>query len=641
MLSVILSKANLFGPSMFGHRHITDSSIILQNLNHSPTEEQVNKPEGTYPATVQGKCLGFGLLIFPTLVCTLLLASNFQGWEVTGDPYLLITQHRATTQLIVQVLANALSLTQVLVICRLINYATRILLSESTATLDMIGLWAAFSTPTMDWRLPLRMALPLLAFVGISPTLSAVWAGALTPVETMGYRDGIVSIPDWTNTSLVKEYPSEIDQTGPSVIDAKGHFTYSVGVGLLTSLVSSARSATTADGTVTTHFKLDNSGFAYRGRSYGVGASVGLTDDSITGNELATNYTFQEVGYDASVSCTYNDSSLFRLRPSGQDLLYAAAGPLPDSNGIREYSVYFGRNDYAIVAAGVSYIHSAGRRYVALAAGSYYEHLDSTQCSVDFNPALFNVSIGTISKEISVEKVSDAPDLDPKRNLTHVAMRQIELISNDLTSLYRSALGDALNTSISDYITSTSKLPNPPNLENATLHGLTNSVTSLIDDILGSYAAAQLMVGNFTTASSAIVQVSSFRLGSPLYIIAIAAVNAAIIALVVIEAFRTRGWRNLLSFDYTDLRSLVTASSLGGASTTPQAGPLDNITDKEQRGKMKVRLGTTHFPDKVRHFQVILGNRGAIYEHGMGGAQGSGDSYRSFGSADFTDANWI
>lgn len=57
-------------------------------------------------------------------------------------------------------------------------------------------------------------------------------------------------------------------------------------------------------------------------------------------------------------------------------------------------------------------------------------------------------------KEIFVEKVSDARDLDPDRNVTHVSIRQIELISNDLTSLYRSALGDVFNTSISDYITS-------------------------------------------------------------------------------------------------------------------------------------------------------------------------------------------
>lgn len=610
---------------MFGTReHTRASPISLHSFADDTLDDsrQYSNLEQTYTATTKGKCLDLAVLILPTVMSALLLAANFQGWEVSGGLYTFITQDRATAQLIVQVMANALKLSEVWIICRLVNYATRIRLNNSSTTLDTVGLWAALSTPTMDWRLPPRMALLLLAFAGLSPSLSALWAGALTPVETTGFRTTTVSTQDWTDISLVKEYPSEIDQTGPSIIDAKGHFTYSVGLSLLTPLVSSAQSATTADGSLRTHSKFDNSGFAYRGRSYGVGASVGLLDDSITVNKLATNYTFQEIGYDASVSCIHNRSSLFFLHPTSGDLLYAAAGPLPDSNGVREYSVYVGRDDSAIVAAGVSHIQTTGKRYVAMAAGSYYDHFDSAQCSIEYKPSLFNVSVGVIDKQISVQKVSDAPDPDPARNVTHIATRQIELISNDLTGLYRSALGDAFNTSISDHITFVSKSQSPsetPTLEEATLAGLTNSLTAMIDDILGSYAAAQLMVGNFSAPTPATVQVTSLRLGSPIYIIAIAVLNSIVTVLVIEEAVRTRGWRHLLSFDYTDLRSIITASFLGGASTSASAAAagarastsaeLPDATDgRQQHGKMEVRLGATDYPDKIQHFQIALGN---------------------------------
>ena len=90
-------------------------------------------------------------------------------------------------------------------------------------------------------------------------------------------------IPSYTNTSLIQEYPSEFPNPNQvtEVRNSKGVFTYRVGITMEGALLSSASSATTVDGSPRKHVKLDNSGFTYIGRSYGVGAPAGLTDSHI------------------------------------------------------------------------------------------------------------------------------------------------------------------------------------------------------------------------------------------------------------------------------------------------------------------------------------------------------------------------
>ncbi|RJE18293.1 hypothetical protein PHISCL_09370 [Aspergillus sclerotialis] len=573
-----------------------------RGLNNLKTEGYQTAPWPQY--------LGFCLLLFPTAVSFLLLASSARDWEVSGYSYLIITRNRTTVQIIVQIISNGLCLIQVFTVCRLINFATRIRFIRSPVSLNTLGLWTALSTPAINWSLPMGMIIASIFFVNLSTIISVLWTGAFTPVDTAGFRNGTVMIPDWTNRSFIQEYPSQVDGTGLSVRDKRGFFTYSVGVGLLGSLVTSAGAATTVDGSVRKHAKLDNTGYAYYGRSYGVGAGVGLMDTELLINPLATNYTFQEIGYDASVSCIYNHSTAFILEELPQYMLYAAKGPLPDSHGTREYSVYVGHSSRAIVAAGVTYNFNPSRkRYVGIAAGPWYAPLNATQCTIQFSPALFNISVGIRDRSIRVQKLtspSPVPDIDSTHNVTHVATRQIELISNDLTSSYRSTLGDAFNASISDYRTSLSArqtdLPSHHYDENhITLTGLENAVTSLIDDILVGYASAQLVVGNFSKPVPANVQVSSLRLGTREYIIASASINGLIVFLLTIEALRTRGWKYLPSFDYLDSRLVVTSTSRGGTAIAAY----DNETDEKGIGKIPILLRSIN--QGLMKFQVTFG----------------------------------
>ncbi|OOF98061.1 hypothetical protein ASPCADRAFT_164267 [Aspergillus carbonarius ITEM 5010] len=529
------------------------------------------------------------LLLLPTGLSIALLLSDSRHWTLTGDLYTLINTYRTSVQTALQILATVLGTIQLVTICRLINNATRIRFTRPThhTTLNHLALWSALSTPTTNFSLPLPQILLTFLLANFSAILSALWTGALTPTATTTTTNTTIHIPSYTNRTFIKEYPSQIDNTGPSLRTSHGYFTYSVGVGLLTSLISSASSASPLTGTLRnrTHPKLDSTGFTYTGRSYGVGAPVGLTDASIALYPWAANYTYRERGYDAQLTCVYNTSSLFLLQDTYYNALYDARGPLPDSNSSSgEYSVYTGWSTDTIVALGVASdpIAYTKSRYVAAAAGRSYLALNASQCLVTFIPTWFQVDVTIQNKQIYVSRINSSffspfltsseeqeMDIDPTNRTIHVVMRQLELISNDLTSFYRSTLGDAFNTSIADFTTSSNSTST--NTTTTSLTGIKNTYISLLDDILESYAAAQLIIGNFTTPTTATLTIEALRLGSRVYIIAVFVVSLIVVGLVGVEATRTSAWRDLPGFDFLDGRMLVLGAANGGRSIAERA----------------------------------------------------------------------
>ncbi|RAH64139.1 uncharacterized protein BO66DRAFT_416132 [Aspergillus aculeatinus CBS 121060] len=528
-------------------------------------------------------------------------------WTIAaGSIYGLINGYRTSVQTGVQALATLLSTVQLLMICRLINQATRIRFAHRHATqktqLTTLSFWASLSTPAANWTLPPLLVCATFLLANLSAVLSALWTGALTPTTTTTTHRYPLPIPSYRNTSFILEYPSQIDRTGPTARTPQGYFTYSVGLAQLTALISSASTASPLLANASrVHPKLDSTGYSYTGRSYGVGAAVGLTDSALRATyPHATGYTYREPGYVATVECTYNRSTAFRLEALGEYALYAARGPLPDSVNASqrsggEYSVYTGYSTRTIVAVGVAAqpVAYTRHRYVAVAAGGYYVGLNASQCVVGFEPEWFEVVVGVAAKEIRVGRAAAAAaaaagdattsgegnataDIDPTNKTIHVAMRQLELISNDLTSFYRSTLGDAFNTSIADYRTSVTS--NTTISEDAiALAGITNVYISLIDDILAGYASAQLMVGGFTRLTRATVTVEAFRVGSHPYIVCVFGTSLALLLAVAAEMGRTRLWRGLPRWDYMEMKMVVAAASNGGRGIAERAAEKGEI----------------------------------------------------------------
>lgn len=552
----------------------------------------------------------FAVLIVTTIVASLLLAGTLNNWTISGGAYSALQPNRASVQIAVQVISLILGNLQVGVVCCLINYATRLQLNKFSQKLDIVLAWNNLITRRPSWGLRSHYLVPIVLFIFTAQVPAALWAGAITPVPVITQASSPASIPtpQYQNSSYIREYPSEVDSEGPLLRSTKGVFGYSPGMRLLGSLLASGASATTVDGGVRQHAKLDNTRFTYYGRSYGVGASVGLADESVAKNSLAKSYSFQERGLRADVGCVYNSSTEYVIGGEVDPNIYPVSGNLPNSGKLSEYSEYYSNSGGSkIVAIGVSRNQESSQRIIGIAAGSNYAFLNATQCNIEFLPTLFNISVGLVDRSINVSEVSAGNDFTARENLTYALIRQLGLISADQTSLYLSFVGDSINSSIASYNLSISALNGaPPTQPSATLVGLTNSITAMIDDLLVAYASAQLLIANDSTPTLATLQVQAFVFGSAIYVYLIFMINTAVILVLIEEAFRTRNWKGLSSFDYMDPRSLIIGSSLGGKAVAEKVETLARGNkksvyehDSHQIGNIRVLLDD--------HRSIVLG----------------------------------
>ncbi|KAF2134976.1 hypothetical protein P153DRAFT_372215 [Dothidotthia symphoricarpi CBS 119687] len=539
---------------------ISSSSLQGDNITDQNAESRKVTHQTIWPAI-----LVFIGLTIPTTFSVLVLASSVRGWTFPYSTYNFITRNRASVQLVIQLLSNGLALVNTTILCNLINRATRIRWKNTPASLNIIRFWNGLCVRSIDWTIPLHLLLPLLAFIVLTAAPSAIWVGALTPVAINVTSYNVIDIPTYGQTANIKEWPSEIGAQGPILSTTQGLFSYSVALQLQASLLTAASSATTVDGSVRQHAKLDKSRFTYFGRSYGVGASVGLNDLDFQKNPYLA-YTYQEIGFETTVTCIKNSSSEFMLMETGDTFLYRAYGRLPNSgNKGPEDSVYIGHSTDSILAIGVGRNPEDPRRMLAITAGDSYAHLNTTQCSMEFQPTIFDVDVDIRTRNISVTPLRKADEFYPSSsNLTQTAMRQFELISNVQTNMYASVLGNAFNSSITDYITASTS--QAITLEDATLPGLENALTVMLDDMLVAYASAQLIIQKDIKPVNMQITKSALRVGEDVYIYAIFAINAFIILLVIMEYVRTRNWKEVPMIDYLDPGALMVGSATGTCS---------------------------------------------------------------------------
>jgi hypothetical protein len=85
------------------------------------------------------------------------------------------------------------------------------------------------------------------------------------------------------------------------------------------------------------------------------------------------------------------------------------------------WSRYIGCSPDSVVAIGVATDLEEIGRIIGIAAGASYDTLNDTQCTIDFQPALFNVTVDTINHNITItpiEGVANATDIEPSGMLT-------------------------------------------------------------------------------------------------------------------------------------------------------------------------------------------------------------------------------
>lgn len=106
----------------------------------------------TSPARKSFDFLG---LILTTTTISILVAGTNRNWTTSGQAYTTLNTYRSSVQIVVQLLSAVLGYFQVCVVCRLINFATRIRFSTHAATLDTLYAWSSLSMPRVGWGLPI------------------------------------------------------------------------------------------------------------------------------------------------------------------------------------------------------------------------------------------------------------------------------------------------------------------------------------------------------------------------------------------------------------------------------------------------------------------------------------------------------
>ncbi|KAG6358616.1 hypothetical protein INS49_012134 [Diaporthe citri] len=222
----------------------------------------------------------------------------------------------------------------------------------------------------------------------------------------------------------------------------------------------------------------------------------GVSDEDIRTNFRAQRYWYLENGYRATVECIYNKSTAYYIEPGGQERVWEAKSLLPNSLS-SEFASYFGWSGDTIVAIAAASSTKVSRRILGIAAGTTYANLNRTQCETFYTPTMFNVSVELGGKNTTVAPVTGndtVQDIEPSGNSTFLVNWQVQLIASDQTSFYSSPVGNSFNTSIRNYMSSQLLLYNStPSAENASLRGLENSITAMVDSMLTVYAGPQAM----------------------------------------------------------------------------------------------------------------------------------------------------
>ncbi|KAK4541110.1 hypothetical protein LTR36_008335 [Oleoguttula mirabilis] len=449
----------------------------------------------------------------PLVVAAFLIAQSSHRYR--GDLVDFVSKNRSATQIVVQILSHGLGLSQTYSVHASEQLSFRLRLFQAPARLEDLAFGVALTTGRIDSLLAKLHCSITIAAVAACVIPGALWAGALTPlfVSAAVSHNSTMPIPAYTKASA-SIWDAEFQMEGNELWNRVQNCS---GVGLITNcpvpalqglLLSSAGSASTADGSPRLHSKNDSPQWSYVGRSYGVGASIGLSAATRGSTGSVYSLSFIEYGYATSMSCVYNTTSAYSLQlltdtdigPTSLSM-YEAGGYLPNSfnNGIGKgtgeaYTVASSSSDDTNILAW-SARAIGGDNYVSVGTGAgRYTEFNTTQCKVVFTPSTFNITANLTSKTITVtpiRRLDNVTSLLPNATITTNAMNSLNLLSRMSGTLYTSLLGDTLTRNLATIVGGDPQ--SALDLLNATVLGsLQDSFTAILGDVLVAYGAAQI-----------------------------------------------------------------------------------------------------------------------------------------------------
>ena len=526
-------------------------------------------------------------ILFTTLVSIVLIC--LRRWETIGVFRQYVEQYRAITSVVVQLLSSALGMLQLYTATTLINAGTRIYIRERSASLDSLNFWTSLIARGVNIELPAKQIVVTLVFFLLAQAPAALWAGSLTPVFTTTTEVlGTIQVPTFPKAT---EYiwNNQFQLQGPEVWNIETSCTTSrTQQGFAAScpvpdmqdlLLYSASSATTTGGTLRNHSKNDNPEWLYRGRSFGVGSSQGVVPLlDLTQHSELQSYQYSETGYTSNVSCQRNTSTAYGAQPFqtayNNDLtIWTIGGYLPNSvaGNPEDYPAITFTQATMVEFLAWSAVVNENRNMIAITASEKYIGFNQTQCEVTFTPTVFDVVANISSKIITVSASNSTGTtvnpIEPSGRLTANVMYSLNLLSRMTAALYKSVLGESLLYNL-ETIVGNSKAPSfTGSMVNDVVE---EAFEAVLDDVLVAFGVAQLVFADSAISTPVTGTFTALRIGQDAFVYASMGINIILIILVIFEAIRTRLWRGLPVFDYTNVASVAIAASAGHSSVVDE-----------------------------------------------------------------------
>jgi hypothetical protein len=558
--------------------------------------------KGHRNASLWSRYLPVAVMVLSTILSTVPAVLTWRNTRYTNPRvYDWATHQRATVQVVVSILASLLGLLWTWAVCACFNMAMRSFLSEKSFPLNTLRFYISISKRTLDWNLPPRLV--VLSFIvvtlGVVPTW--LWTGSLTPQADVTK----ILAPRFVAKTGLGSYPflqaydprAAISEFCDEMYQLNGTFSKCPSRQKSGQFVESLASANVAAGRTRNHPKLDNSGYMYENRSYGIGAAVGL--QPLPGAGHTEFYDFSETGYLVDTTCALNASSDFTLsgpimethNKPGVPRLFWAQGRRPNNDWKADPKTApgfypmpgWGPAPDAVVAWSVGSCcntnNGSAPFILSIAAGKSYSALDKLQCQIYFQPTLFDVRVSVRNRTIHVEPQRNivVSDPEPRGMLREWTLRDLQSLPEVQSTLYVSTIGEALRANAINYMNMTT-VDLSGSRHEGIIPAIETSFAAVIDDILLSLAGFALtQPGSWDHEVNVKFAISSIRLGSWRYAYPLFAMNIMALIAIGLVAVHSRMFAESSAFDFTDLFAMAAAAS-NGTDTQDMAADNADLT---------------------------------------------------------------
>lgn len=213
-----------------------------------------------------------------------------------------------------------------------------------------------------------------------------------------------------------------------------------------------------------------------------------------------SGYTYDETGYQTSVSCIYNRSSVLGVESAEvntDNSLLQLFIVTDNPTGLTYYAVSSLDGNSSIVAFGFGDVDT--QNIITLTAGTNYSQLDQIQCIPKFSPSTFKITANKTTSRITVDMLGSGKQIDPtakgngRSKLQVLVMMEIIRLSQRNIKPYSSNIGEGFKSNIERNMNQSSSWDEAS--DDFVLSSAATSLVAVIDDMLLSIGSAQYLLG--------------------------------------------------------------------------------------------------------------------------------------------------